>query len=977
MRAGVMTRSFIVHRARFEVALCCGPEGRGVEASLVSLLRERVLPVFESVLDGFAWPPGDLLIPELVLDLGEVTATDAAELIPKRFEAQLTRMLMARVKGLRVRGSEELFDGAEVVFREMRASRPRFGDDGREAVFRRVLKKVLVFGRGGGNLSRVTQLWPEFPWVVRHIFLFYAHDRNVPRHAAYYLGRGLLKQSAMLLSPEHGGFVGGFVAKTAENRILLKHTAPVSGDADGFERLLWEFTLGYLLVEGKGRFERKQYVSQLISRIASHENVDARRLLLAFQTIFLHVPGAAGQEMQEIFGALVREATAEDETRAAAPHERAAEVLGFLGALERVLKGKGSVADVDEVMRRLARGDADIRHMVLREGRRADARSAMVKALSHEQLETLVASLGADEAAAGRFVNHCISHGTALQQRSPEIRSREVFSHQLWELSLAFLLVERKSRFNFKRYLQRLISGMASRYNMAYGTLLDAFRGVYATGGGKREQDDLALLDELWIEEHQRVNRPRIDTPATGALRGEAFSAQWKEASPAAEAPLSREPGGALSKVQPGPVSPEAFSAEDGSPADEKGGDEPGMVRLIRFLDAAEPPGPGEAALCAWDIQRSLAGHGALIKGVLAGRLRSRGVALRLAEALPVPDAARVLQVLAPSWGRGVSSVLEAVLRTIDSAGTGSGLGPWKHRIRAWVFQLAASPSGRPMTPTLFLRSLLAWMGRNGSRGQAGELLDRLATTVRPGAGGTLLPVATAIHDVLYGRGPVDAVASQPAVLATPVSEQETSPEVPADTSPTVSPVCVSPEETAHGVCHPWDADEPVEETCHVDSAGLVILSPYLPTLFSRLGYLENGRFKDRTHADRAALLLHYFSHKALETPDSPMALNRLLCGTASEGRYLGRMTLVEEETTLAEEMLHAVTAHWTAVKNTSPDGLRGSFLARGGELSLNDGTWHLTVEPKGWDVLLDRLPWGISPIKHPWMKQVLYVNWR
>ncbi|SCY14510.1 contractile injection system tape measure protein [Desulfoluna spongiiphila] len=964
-----MTRSFLVRRARFEVALTFGPEGQAVETALVALLRERVLPVLESVLEGFDWPSGDLLIPALVMDLGEVTATEAAELIPRRFETQLTRMLIDHVRKLRPLPPEAFAYGADAVIRKMKASRPRTGGDGREAVFRRVLKKVLVFGRGGRNMSRVAELWPEFPWVVRHMFFFYAHDRNVPRHGAHYLGRALLKQSAMLLCPEHGGFVGGFVAKTAENRILLKHTAPVSGDADGFERLLWEFTLGYLLVEGKGRFERKQYVSHLISRIASHENVDARRLLLAFQTIFLHVPGIAGQQMREIFGALVRETMVADEKRAGAPDDGADEVLGFPGVLERVLEGRGSVADVDEVMRRLIRGDADIREMVLREGRRADARSAMVKALSHDQLESLVASLGPDEAAAGRFVNHCISHGTVLQQRSPEVQGGEVFSRQLWELSLAFLLVERKSRFNFKRYLQHLISGMASRYNMAYATLLDAFRGVYATGGGKREQDDLALLDELWLEEHQRESRSGTDGKARGARRGEVLSPQGKEASSTVEASLAEEPGGVPSKALSGPDSPEVFSSEGGPSVEGK----PGMVRLIRFLDAAEPPGPKEAALCVREIQRGLAANGALMKGVLAGRLTSRHVALRLAGALPVPDSVRVLHLLAPSWRTGVSSMLDAVLGVIDSAGTGSGLGAWKHRIRAWAFQLAASPSGRPMTPSLFLRSLLGWMGRNGSRGQAGELLDRLAVTVRPGASGTLLPVATAIHDVLYGKGAAGDRGASSAVSPPGVPGQEVLPDVPerGDLA------CDADEKDAHGASLPWDDDEPVEEICRVDSAGLVILSPYLPTLFSRLGYVENGRFKDRSHADRAVLLLHYISHKIVETPDSPMALNRLLCGIASEGLYLGHMTLVEEETNLAEEMLRAVTAHWTALKNTTPDGLRESFLARSGDLILKDGAWHLTVEPRGWDVLLDRLPWGLTPIKHPWMKQVLYVNWR
>ena len=43
----------------------------------------------------------------------------------------------------------------------------------------------------------------------------------------------------------------------------------------------------------------------------------------------------------------------------------------------------------------------------------------------------------------------------------------------------------------------------------------------------------------------------------------------------------------------------------------------------------------------------------------------------------------------------------------------------------------------------------------------------------------------------------------------------------------------------------------------------------------------------------------------------------------------------------------------------------------------LKGDAWHLLVEPRAFDMLLDQLPWSFSMIKHPWMDRVVYVDWR
>lgn len=1105
---GTMNPSFLIHRARFEVALCASAEGAAFEKGLVALLKGRLLPVLEAVLEGFPWPAEPVTIRELVLDLGDMAVAEAAELLPARFEAQLIRALRRARGDNAPAGWPGTVRGDAAQGAEWWIARGR--TDSGWGAFQRALKELLVYGRGGRGLSLVLDGWADHLWVVRQTLRFYAHDRQVPRYAALYLRRHHLKEIVTLLSPEHGVFAGGFVEKSAENRILLKDTAPVAGDADGFERLLWEFTLGYFLVEGRGRFERKQYVSHLVSTMASHENIEAAALLRAFQAIFFRTRDAHGLEILTILDELAS-GSAEAPVRSPG-EEREVENACFQAALERVLRGKGSSADLQGVILGMAPGVRGVREILMREGRRAEVRATMVSLFSHDQLERLVAAMGPEEAAVGRFITRSLARQSELQEHTPNVTSREGFAHLLWELSLAFLLVERRSRFNFKRYLQHLISGMAARYNMAYATLLGAFCRVYKTGGGRREQEDQALLDELWLEEEKRgcgdrageagaVLPPSPRAPGDGpwaqggagrdlvgrlwrrlaggrALGGETVPdllwALKKEApvlfmrwvrelqgDPARQrvmvavldreslAVLLRHVLGALTMASGAPLEAMVASCFPGGSADAArvatlllgrpeatgpagdagvsglqleawmallkggGGEEAAamvallrrgalkakgreakrlLIRYHRFLRRRlEARGPGwlarflaqdrpvseGATRSTWVLQRLLSGPLGEVKPVLNRSLHSWNGALRLAGLASEPLCARVLAVLAPSWGLTVLPILDALLLGIASAGGSPSLRRWRPLIWAWTLQLAATRSGAAMAPKAFLHTLLAWMASHGGAGGVGALLTQVAANIRPETRAVLAPLVEEMHHWLHGRGDAVAPPSGPGRDVSFEVGGARSGELPApdDLAPArYEPAAHAGRSGSGGV---EDECGPVGEICWVDNAGLVLLSPYLPALFSRLGYLAGGRFKSHAEADHAALLLHHLAHNQAETPAHPLVLNRLLCGTDSEGRHLERRTLEVGETVMADELLRAVVAHWTALKNTSPEGLRESFLARDGRLSLTDGAWHLEVMPKAWDVLLDRLPWGIGPIKHPWMKQLLFVHWR
>lgn len=176
-----------------------------------------------------------------------------------------------------------------------------------------------------------------------------------------------------------------------------------------------------------------------------------------------------------------------------------------------------------------------------------------------------------------------------------------------------------------------------------------------------------------------------------------------------------------------------------------------------------------------------------------------------------------------------------------------------------------------------------------------------------------------------------------------------------------------------------------------INNAGMVLLSPYLPRLFSILELTEEGKFKDRKTQIRAIFLIQYAvcgtntCHSALdaessvfpEYPEYALTLNKLLTGFRTSNPIPRMVELTEKETTTVDSLLQGVLANWEKLKKTSVAGLREGFLQREGKLEERENVYHLIVEEKAYDMLLDSCPWSFKTIKFSWMKKGIEVKWR
>lgn len=239
-----------------------------------------------------------------------------------------------------------------------------------------------------------------------------------------------------------------------------------------------------------------------------------------------------------------------------------------------------------------------------------------------------------------------------------------------------------------------------------------------------------------------------------------------------------------------------------------------------------------------------------------------------------------------------------------------------------------------------------------------------------------------ALEAAALGRRPSPSVlvasawtAARPATRADRTLAAAVEREWPGSTRPATGSGAVATAEPAPAPPATPEGAGPEAGGLLVDCAGLVLLHPFLPRFFEGLGVAAGKALVD---PGRALCLLHHLATGELTAPEHRLTLAKALCGVPLDQPVEADVGLTDAETAEATGLLEAAIGHWEALRSTSPDGLRTEFLQRPGVLSVTaDGDWLLRVEARTVDILLDQLPWGISPVWLPWMNRLLMVEWR
>lgn len=167
-----------------------------------------------------------------------------------------------------------------------------------------------------------------------------------------------------------------------------------------------------------------------------------------------------------------------------------------------------------------------------------------------------------------------------------------------------------------------------------------------------------------------------------------------------------------------------------------------------------------------------------------------------------------------------------------------------------------------------------------------------------------------------------------------------------------------------------------VLDEAYIDNAGLVLLWPYLPTLFKGMQWMKDDKFLSEELQFRAIHFLQFLVMGDEPYEEPALALNKLLCGLAIEDPVPSKMAFSEEEEAEAINLLEVVLKQWEVMKGTSVHGLREAFLQKQGVLKKDFNGWKLLIERSTIDILLEKLPWSYNVIKLPWLDQIIYVEW-
>jgi len=163
-----------------------------------------------------------------------------------------------------------------------------------------------------------------------------------------------------------------------------------------------------------------------------------------------------------------------------------------------------------------------------------------------------------------------------------------------------------------------------------------------------------------------------------------------------------------------------------------------------------------------------------------------------------------------------------------------------------------------------------------------------------------------------------------------------------------------------------------------VHHAGLVVLHPFLARFFETTGVKAPGQpaLHDRM-LGRAAALLHLLATGQPEPFEFELDFIKLLLGLLPDAALpVSAGLIADADRDEVEALLAAVVEHWRALKRTSVQGLRASFLQRHGMVRDDDHGVRLQIAPAPFDVLLGQLPWGIAIVKLPWMKTAIFTEW-
>lgn len=844
-----------------------------------------------------------------------------------------------------------------------------------DSVSGEALGSRLIYALTRGRVADLDIIWQPLlthhAHLLKQILFQYGQQVLVRRTIAKDFSESMLLDIIVLLEPTQSAFIWEVMSRVE----LLQREAVVPVASVGKATLvLREFTLSYLLVERGSQFNKKSYLASLIKQMAAHENMLARDILLSIVAMLNRVP--------EQF---------------ALKHELL-QLLSDLGSIFGVDPDVVSVAD----SRHLAANPQHLANSAVYPGANANRadRQSIEAIRAYELYDNLVRSLLAGRpvlAASGEqiklevLISELIKyHPVLLQRIFQELLSgtlplrtllKLLSAESISQLLLAYLSTHPDSSYEGRTNFMKTMETFAGRskftnlyYFHIFSRLLaeeqidfEALAGLDASADGRVVLDDI-VSDEIGPDEIVADDAKNITTKTQSEPEPEVNAAS--------------------STLKPPQMPQGAYALEF----------------LTSYLNGKLPLDVALSAALLAAMETLLDERPEALRNLLLGLMADAAVVKRLIDMMPERLLVQILFLLRAYDHSRLLLCADLMTNALYQASRLSNLPAMQLQGLKWQFIFNyLFVDGRHFTDTRFVQLFAAFMVSSANINDAATfytlLRQRLDSSARVRARGMVEHIGMVLTELAQLASQSSAVSatfaqtSADAEVAAMAIQRErlqaatlTAAEIvrlkaeaaAADKAKADLKATAIAREKARSRSEQSDTGkEDIREDIYIYNAGLVMLAPYLPRLFGMVGLLEGTRFIDSDAAERGAHLLQFMVNESTSSPEYLLVLNKLLCGIRPGVPLIREVVLSANEISAAEGLLQGVISNWGAVKNTSISGLRESFLQREAHLQLKDDAWQVLVEARGYDVLMDQIPWSFATIKLPWMQRIIHVHWR
>ncbi|NOY84873.1 MAG: hypothetical protein GXO96_08665 [Nitrospirae bacterium] len=733
-------------------------------------------------------------------------------------------------------------------------------------LLRMKVTEALVQGRP----QAVQGFWPSFiqnqaPWLRQALFV-YGREAEVRQKLAQTFPDFMLLDLVRLLTPE----AAEIVSKLVKQPQLLRGKSVRSFESEKKDKtVLWQYTLGVLLVERGSRFNKKSYLSRLILQMASHRNARAQDILHGLTEGFEAIEISRTAKSEILL--MLRELSQEGRVQ------------------KNLLEIKVTEAEAEEAFD-VEMACRDVRDFLIRGRLQKNDWGARAEALFLKRLNRLFQSHRAQLSRIfGELQSANLLSGAQVVDCSPDIFAR---------LIVIFLSLEHSEA---PEFMQAMISHAAQAENPSL-----YYQKVLFCLIRKNVVDFEAIVSEAIVSENRMA--------VSQSLEGERDER---------DVVVSRETGFAFVEKILGATT--ILSAQV-------------LEQFLRTLEILVGAAPQD------------------LSAFLKKGLEGRGFALRLVQLLPEPLLARLLLLLNPM-------VFEAILRCSDlivSAACAKEIALSSGRMTRlkwqFIFQYLFE-EGRRFHAKTFVFLLSERLARDAYYSDIAAFRVLLRRELESHHMIVMKDEVLALVEILSQSDPVNSPHR-------PISKKNVSQKPP-------------PEISSEALSYFKDIEAEWDETIHLENAGLVIAAPYLERFLALLDLTEGQAFKSPEAARRAVHLLQFLVNEQRDSPEYQLVLNKILCGVKAGIPIEREIVITAHEIEAAEGLLQGMIRNWKQIGKTSLQGFRESFLQREGVLHRKGDDWELQVEAKGFDILLDYIPWSFSVVKLPWMKGVIHVKWR